>query len=205
MRSAEAALPIFDETVGFEGETTPAGAAADDRVVVNVWAGFEDFYAAEWTNMCRALTLALGDAALGTDAAAEGFTKACERWHEVSRYGNPNGWVYRVSLNWGRSWIRRRATERRRRARVRDGVHDSLPDPDLERAMAALSDDHRDVVVLRYFVDLSIAETADSLRIPQGTVKSRLARALDQLGASLSISLSDEDIPHDDTQAKDNR
>jgi hypothetical protein len=57
----------------------------------------------------------------------------------------------------------------------------------------------------RYFVDLSIAETADSLRIPQGTVKSRLARALDQLGASLSISLSDEDIPHGDTQAKDNR
>jgi DNA-directed RNA polymerase specialized sigma24 family protein len=88
---------------------------------------------------------------------------------------------------------------------LRDGVHDSLPDPDLERAMAALSDDHRDVVVLRYFVDLSIAETADSLRIPQGTVKSRLARALDQLGASLSISLSDEDIPHGDTQAKDNR
>ena len=50
--------------------------------------------------------------------------------------------------------------------------------------MAGLNKPSRDVVVLRYFVQLSEAQTAAALGVPAGTVKSRLSRALTQLAAN---------------------
>lgn len=162
-------------------------APAADRVQVSFDDGtFTAFYRTHWDEVSRALTLALGDEQLGIEAASEGFSRACERWGTVAAYGNPKGWVYRVGLNWARSWIRRRQTERRRRERVRDGSIDALPDPDLERALAALTPQHRDVVIMRFFLDLTVAETADALDIAVGTVKSRLSRALDHLNRQLA-------------------
>ena len=71
---------------------------------------FGEFFVDRHRSMVRALSLALGNAELGRDAAAEGFTRALQRWNRVSTYDNPSGWVYRVGLNWGRS--RRRKTRR---------------------------------------------------------------------------------------------
>lgn len=46
----------------------------------------------------------------------------------------------------------------------------------------------RAVIVLRYYLDLSYKEIAETLQIPLGTVKSRLAKALDKLGNTLIIA-----------------
>ena len=67
---------------------------------------FEDFYAAHRDEMARALGLALRDSALGAEAADEAFARACQRWGQVSSYANPQGWIFRVALNWARSWLR---------------------------------------------------------------------------------------------------
>jgi len=147
---------------------------------------FSTFYQATWNDVAAALTLALGSDQLATDAAAEGFVRAYERWSTVSQMSNPSGWVYPVSLNWARSWIRRRSTERRRQERLRDGTIDDLPDPDLERALATLSPQQRDVVILRFFLGLTVLETADALGVAAGTVKSRLSRALRDLHHELT-------------------
>ena len=155
---------------------------------------FTEFYREHWDELSQALVLTLGDEQLGVEAAAEGFSRACERWAQVGQYRNPRGWVYRVGLNWARSWLRRRRTERRRQERLRDGSVDRLPDPDLERAMAGLSTQHRDVVVLRFFLDLSVDETADALGIAQGTVKSRLSRALAHLQHQLTDHSEEIDL-----------
>lgn len=56
----------------------------------------------------------------------------------------------------------------------------------IRRALAGLNLDHREVVVLRYFADLTIPEVARSLNLRQGTVKSRLHRALEQLRSQLA-------------------
>jgi len=53
----------------------------------------------------------------------------------------------------------------------------------VQRAMSRLSKVNREVVVLRYFVQLTEAQTAAALGIPAGTVKSRLSRALATLAA----------------------
>ncbi|QPC91900.1 RNA polymerase sigma factor [Mesorhizobium sp. INR15] len=62
------------------------------------------------------------------------------------------------------------------------------PAPDweaLDRALETLSDNHREIVRLRYFADLSYAEIAEALSIPAGTVMSRLYHARLALAATL--------------------
>lgn len=59
----------------------------------------------------------------------------------------------------------------------------------LVEAVAALPDRDREVIALRYFADLSEAETASALGCPPGTVKSRLSRALSRLRATLGVQV----------------
>lgn len=51
----------------------------------------------------------------------------------------------------------------------------------LREALSSLSPEQREVIVLRYFSDLTVPEIAAAISIPEGTVKSRLSRALDKL------------------------
>ena len=57
----------------------------------------------------------------------------------------------------------------------------------VRRALATLTKEHREVLVLRFYADLSERETADVLGVPAGTVKSRTARALLALSANQKI------------------
>ena len=81
------------------------------------------------------------------------------------------------------------ALDARRRAR-RDTTGIELPDEaapaaeppgDLEAVLASLSDDHREVLVLRFVDGFTLAEIAEALSIPLGTVKSRIHLAVKQL------------------------
>ena len=173
-------------------EGAPAsGATPIDAVAVR----FEDFYATHRDELARALGLALRDSALGAEAADEAFARACQRWRQVSAYANPQGWVFRVGLNWARSWLRRVRRERERRPLLAQphATEDRARDVDLERAMATLNDAHRAVIVARFYLDWSVAETADALGIATGTVKSRLSRGLEQLREVLETAAGEED------------
>ncbi len=59
----------------------------------------------------------------------------------------------------------------------------------LADAVARLPERDREVIALRYFADLSEAETASALECPVGTVKSRLARALGRLRIVLGVQV----------------
>ena len=55
----------------------------------------------------------------------------------------------------------------------------------VRKALTCLSHEHRQVVVLRYFADMTVPQVAQSLKMREGTVKSRLHRALGQLRTQL--------------------
>jgi RNA polymerase sigma-70 factor (ECF subfamily) len=137
---------------------------------------FDDFYATARPDIAKALALALGDVDLAAEATDEAMARAYERWPNVSRLDRPEGWVYRVAMNWALSILRRR---RRGEHRFYDPKDTSLPvaDPDVHAALGELDVKHRTVIVCRHLLGWSVADTAAALRVREGTVKSRLSRA----------------------------
>ena len=98
-------------------------------------------------------------------------------------------WAYRITSNKSRDWIRRRQRMRRadeaygeRWREVAGGENPAQPrHADLREALADLPGGDRAILSLRYEDDFSTAEIATILRIPPGTVKSRLHRARQRL------------------------
>ena len=98
-------------------------------------------------------------------------------------------WAYRITSNKSRDWIRRR--QRMRRAdeaygerwqeAENGGNHTDRQHADLREALADLPGRDRAILSLRYEDDFSTAEIAEILKIPSGTVKSRLYHARQRL------------------------
>jgi RNA polymerase sigma-70 factor (ECF subfamily) len=136
--------------------------------------------------LARAVAIAICDVDVGVDAVDEAMARAAQRWDQVAAYDAPQGWVYRVALNWARSILRRQA---RHWLRAPSAVHwDQLPNPDVNRAVAGLPERQRVVVVARFYLDWRIDQIAAALDVPVGTVKSRLSRALDRLAKELGVT-----------------
>src|SRR6267378_6289894 len=135
-----------------------------------------------------------GSAADAEDAAQEGFVKAYRALATFRTGAEPRPWLLRIvaneARNRSRSAGRRHQLELRMAERFRPG--DAAPSPEAA-ALAAedhqflvgllndLSEEDRLVIASRYLLELSGEETAAALNIPEGTVKSRLSRALARL------------------------
>lgn len=155
-------------------------------------AEYAAFAAERWPTLVRAAVF-LGASPHEAEDLTQATLLLCYRkWERVRAADDRDGYVYRMLLNVLRS-ERRSAWWRHRSARgLEDGLGDvatadageahAVADA-VHRAMAALSKEQREVVVLRYFVQLSEAQTAAVLGIPAGTVKSRLSRSLARLSA----------------------
>jgi RNA polymerase sigma factor (sigma-70 family) len=151
----------------------------------------EDFDAvvlSAYRPLARLAYLMAGDKAAAEDIVAEAFARSWIPWQNgaVDELGP---YVRRTVVNLCLQGQRRRFLERRSleriRARPRPPSNDSGDEVahlvDLRRALLSLSIEHRAVLVLRFFADLSEQEVAIVLRLPIGTVKSRTARALKAL------------------------
>jgi RNA polymerase sigma-70 factor (ECF subfamily) len=94
-------------------------------------------------------------------------------------------WLFQIALNLCRDWHRRPPPEPVDPA-LADPV-DPAPPPDAaldaERLLAALPEEQRSAVILRYYHDLGEEEMAAALGCPRGTVKSRLHGAVRRLAA----------------------
>ncbi|HMJ74896.1 MAG TPA: sigma-70 family RNA polymerase sigma factor [Iamia sp.] len=147
-----------------------------------------EFYADQYDRVWGALTLFTGDRRLAEELAQEAFVKTCQHWESVRAMDAPGAWVHRVGINLAISRARRRRTELRgvqreaARAPVATaGADGSVGDEAIGAAVAGLPADERAAVVLRFHADLSVAQTATALGIPEGTVKTRTRRALAHL------------------------
>jgi RNA polymerase sigma-70 factor (ECF subfamily) len=147
---------------------------------------FVSFYETTRERVARALALTLGDAHLAAEAVDEAMARAYQRWGTVGRYENPGGWVYRVALNWATSALRRRRRQPTPHAERGPADVPTVGEPDVLAALAELDVRQRSVVVCRFYLGMSEAETAAALGTRPGTVKSRLHRALRHLETRLS-------------------
>lgn len=142
----------------------------------------------------RTAYLLAGNAADAEEAAQDGFVKAFRALGRFRRGSPFRPWLLAIVANEARN--RRRSSGRRAALAVRAAADPdsggAAPSPETallareerERLLAlvnGLPDDARDVIACRFFLGLSEEETAATLGLPQGTVKSRTARALERL------------------------
>lgn len=150
--------------------------------------------------LVRALTLYTADPQLAADLASEALTRAIARWPHVQQLGSHRAWLYRVGMNLAHSWFRRRAAEQRALRRHGSQIEDADPEVweavDVRRALMALSSRHRRVLVLRYYLDWSVDETALALRVSPAAVASLTYRAAGALRAQLAGSHTEAEYGH---------
>src|SRR5580692_4567232 len=161
---------------------------------------FGDFMRGRWPAMVRLAYALTGDTGHAEDLAQAAFARAYASWGRVRRAGDPDAYVRRIVINANRSRLRRRRVTEELRADLADtlAVHHQAPAEDgaLLAALSRLGPRQRAVVVLRYWLDLSEAETAAALNCSVGTVKSQASRALATLRATASLRdrARDEDV-----------
>jgi RNA polymerase sigma-70 factor (sigma-E family) len=151
---------------------------------------FSEYVAARRPTLVRSAVLLGCDLHEAEDLVQTTLTKVLRSWRRVSRADRPDAYVYRILVN---AFHDNRSRKWHGEFPTADLPDSPIHDVDVEtglavrRALAAMSLDHREVLVLRYYADLSERETAEVLKLPPGTVKSRTARALKALSADQNI------------------
>jgi RNA polymerase sigma-70 factor, ECF subfamily len=148
----------------------------------------------------RTAYLVTGSAPDAEDAAQDAFVKAYRALPRFRAGSAFRPWLLRIVGNEARN--RRRAAGRRAALELRlaEGLRrgGAAPSPEAEaeaaeerrallRALNAMAEEDRTVIGCRYLLQLSVEETSAALAVPEGTVKSRLARALRRLRESMEL------------------
>jgi RNA polymerase sigma-70 factor (ECF subfamily) len=143
-------------------------------------------YTGHWRRAHRAAYLVVHDAAAAEDIAQDAFLAAIDALDRFDRRRPFAPWLHRIVVNRAVDWARREAL-RRSVADPTPQPDSHIPDPqvgeDMMSALAELPPDQRAVIVLRHLLDYRPGEIAHMLKLPRGTVNSRLRRALDRLRA----------------------
>jgi RNA polymerase sigma-70 factor (sigma-E family) len=160
---------------------------------------FDEFVAASADRLVRTAYLLCGDRGHAEDLVQTALLRTARRWRTARR--QPEAYARRVVVNLAKDrWrdLARRPTESPMDGAERAGtvgVIDGLLDRDeLLRAAEQLPPGQRAVLVLRYFDDLSVEETAAALGCSTGTVKSQTSRALSHLRAALTPEKEHADV-----------
>ena len=151
---------------------------------------FDAVYAATAPRLIGQLYLVIGDLPEAQDCVQEAYARAWTRWDRLTRDGgDPVGWVkttaYRLAISRWRHYTAGL------RALARHGAPDDQPPPSADAiavrdALAVLPKGMRAALVLYYLGGLRVAEVAEALEIPQGTVKARLSRGRTALAGLLA-------------------
>lgn len=157
---------------------------------------FDAFAQAEYGRLVETLSLYCGDRWVAEELAHDALMQTGQHWDRVRAMRSPAGWLHRVAINLAHSWFRRRAAERRalhrRAARELSGASaggDPAEAVVVRQALAGLSRRQREALVLRYFLDWSVADTAEAMGVSQGAVKSYCHRGLAALGERLGTAV----------------
>jgi RNA polymerase sigma-70 factor (sigma-E family) len=155
---------------------------------------FTDFVAEHGGKLLRTACLVTGEPHLGEDLLQTALAKAYGSWDKVSRADHPVAYVRRLMINAHLSWVRRLTNT--------EQVIETLPDvgtadhqsthadsDELRRALLGLSLRVRTAVVLRFFEDLSEADTAELMGCSRSTVNNHVTRGL----AALRVLLAPAD------------
>jgi RNA polymerase sigma-70 factor (sigma-E family) len=155
---------------------------------------YKRYVSARYRTLIRAAVLFGCSRQDAEDAVQDALVTCYRAWPRVSTASDPDAYVYRVLVNGiSRGWRRKWRGER---------PYEDVPEPDplddpatgitmsqtVRASLRRLGEEQRQVLVLRYFADLTEAQIADILDVAPGTVKSRSSRAIAALSQDTSLS-----------------
>jgi RNA polymerase sigma-70 factor (sigma-E family) len=157
----------------------------------------EQLYAAHWRQLVRLSVLLVRDQGIAEELVQDAFVAVHARWSRLRDPDRALAYLRQAVVNRSRSALRHRAVVERHAAR--EGAPPDSPGADdsalvtqrravVLDAMRALPARQREVLALRYYLDLSEAEIADALGISRGAVKSHASRG----SAALRTLLEEE-------------
>lgn len=152
---------------------------------------FVEWSSARAAKLQRTAFLLSGDWHVAEDLVQECLVRTAMHWTRIERLSEPDAYVRRILINQA-SARRRRGFSRERPAATlpdtgfSDGTQERAAHDELLSALAELPRRQRQAVVLRYFEELSEAETADAMNCSLGTVKSNTSRGVTALRRTLT-------------------
>lgn len=159
---------------------------------------FEAFARSEYQKLVGTLSLYCGDPEIAADVAHDALVRTLERWNQVRNHNSPSAWLFRVAFNLAHSRFRRLDAERRAIRRLEpDQPATSFTNAVLDRtalktALLELPPYQRRVIVLRYYLELSVEDAAQYLGNTESSVKSATHRALSGLRRKLGAKVLTE-------------
>jgi RNA polymerase sigma-70 factor (sigma-E family) len=171
---------------------------------MDAYDGFREFVLARRSALSRTAYLLTGDHTVAEDLLQASLVRTAEHWHRIVG-GDPEAYLRRVMVNERTSrWRRRRyavevptSTESLTALATEAGPDTAdavVRRATLVAALAQLAPRQRAVIVLRFFDDLTEAQTAEVLGCSLGTVKSQAHQALARLRALAPTLLSDQEV-----------
>ncbi len=170
-------------------------------------AEFSEYVTLRWPRMLRTARLLTGEHALAEDLVQTALEKCYAAWPRLRAYEAADAYVRRTIVNTYLSWRRKKAWGEVPRDRFDDhptaDAADSVPQRSvLMDALAELPARQRAAVVLRYYEDLSVQQTAELLGCSTGTVKSQTSDALSNLRDLLGDDLDEAAEPETDRRSR---
>lgn len=151
---------------------------------------FRAFYALEYPALARYAYKLVHDRDGAHDLAQEAFSRIYGRWVKVDE---PRAYLYGVATNLARRTWRNRARDAAVIDELSGRPAEHVPSHDsavvLRASVQGIPEKLRDVVLLHYFADLSVAQVAAAVGRPEGTVKRQLSEAR----ALLAVALGGDD------------
>ena len=172
---------------------------------------FWEFVTARRHGLVRVAYLLTGDHGLAEDFVQDALFRAYRNWRRIEQRDQPEAYVRKIVVNLANSrWRRLKGRSLSFHSQppdlvtVRDAHADVDANDELWRALATLPSGMRTVIVLRYYEDLSEADTAAVLGKSLGTVKSQASRGLARMRGLLRdpSRLGDPGGPGDSGESK---
>jgi len=167
---------------------TPVGTRRDAAARAAADDGVSSLYAVHWRPMVRLAWLFVHDDLLAEEIAQDAFVSLHRKWNDVHE-GRGAAYLRQSVVNGARSALRHhkveqrylesvRASSRMHIASAEDEAVSMVGSTELFGRLQSLPDRQREVLVLRYFLDLSEAQIAETLGIAPGSVKAHAHRGL---------------------------
>jgi len=154
-----------------------------------------ELFRAEYRSLVRLAMLLVGDRATAEEVVQDSFVKLQLGWRRIREPERAPAWLRSAVLNGARSQLRRRDVRRRHLEVVVDRVDSAeagaLATEEHRRVVAALRtlpERQREALVLKFYLDLSEADTAAAMGVSTGSVKTHVHRGL----AALTTILGEE-------------